>query len=110
MNYSLVQSFRSFFSFADPYYEPDPEIAYQVFDLEEIAVVCYGIRPQGVGQVEYRGRHWSAVCLEDVVLLPGTKVKVIDRYELKLVVRPLAASQLRTHPKKRLKSIEDDAM
>lgn len=102
MNYFLLQSFRSFFSVADPYYEPDPEIAKQVFDLNEIAVVCYKIRPRNVGQVEYRGRPWSAVCLEDLVLLPGTQVRVIDRVELKLVVRPLVVSQSRALPKKRL--------
>ncbi|MGG6268297.1 NfeD family protein [Leptolyngbya sp. AN03gr2] len=102
MNYSLLQSFRSFFSVADPYHEPDPEIAKQVFDLYEIAVVCYRISPRNVGQVEYQGRHWSAVCLEDLVLLPGTQVKVIDRVELNLVVRPLMISQARSLPKKRL--------
>lgn len=102
MNYSLLHSVRSFFSVADPYHEPDPEIAKQVFDLDEIAVVCYLIRPRNVGQVIYRGRPWSAVCLEDLVLLPETQVRVIDRVELKLVVRPLAVSQARTLPKKRL--------
>ncbi|GAP99230.1 NfeD family protein [Leptolyngbya sp. NIES-2104] len=92
---SLLQSFRSFFSIADPYYEPDPETALMVFDLQEIAVVCHKLRPRQFGQVEYRGRYWSATCLEDLVLLPGTRVKVVDRVELILVVTPIAAVQSR---------------
>jgi membrane protein implicated in regulation of membrane protease activity len=100
---TLLQSFRSFFSIADPYHEPDPETAIKVFDLHEIAVVCYKLRPQQFGQVEYRGRYWSATCLGDLVLLPGTHVKVVDRVELILVVEPIAAVQSRVGlPKKRI--------
>jgi membrane protein implicated in regulation of membrane protease activity len=64
--------------------------------------VCEKLRPEQFGQVEFRGTWWTALCLDNVVLLPGTRVRVIDRVELILVVEPLATPQVRTlRPKKR---------
>lgn len=99
---SLLQSFGSFFSIALPYHQPDPEIEAKVLELENVGIVCAKISPGQTGQIEYRGSWWSAVCLNDLVLLPKTRVKVIDRVNLILVVEPIAIAQARAaRPKKR---------
>ncbi len=87
----LLQSFRLFFSIA--YHEPDPTIAAEVRELENSAIVCDKLQPGQIGQVDCQGRFWSAVCLDDLVLLPGARVRVIDRVNLILVVEPISASQ-----------------
>jgi membrane protein implicated in regulation of membrane protease activity len=100
---NLAQSVRSFFSIADAYHEPDPYIAAQVDGLGNVAVVCEVLRPEQYGQVEYRGRFWTALCLEHAIIPIGTRVKVIDRVELVLVVEPLAMPKVTSiRPKKRI--------
>ncbi|HTL89780.1 MAG TPA: NfeD family protein [Leptolyngbya sp.] len=98
----LFRLLRSFFSIAEPYHPSDSKNAEKFFEMESIATVCYKICPRQVGQVEYRGRFWSARCFDDLILLPRTQVKVIDQIELTLIVEPLSASQAGAlRPKKR---------
>jgi membrane protein implicated in regulation of membrane protease activity len=99
---SRLQSWKSFFSIADAYHQSDREIAEQVYEFGQIAKVCERLRPGQSGQVEFRGSWWTALCLDNVVLLPGASVRVIDRVELTLVVEPLATAQVQAlRPKKR---------
>lgn len=99
---SGLQFWKSFFSIADAYHQPDFEIAEKVHELGQIAQVCEKLRPGQLGQVEFRGSWWTALCLDNVVLLPGASVRVVDRVELILVVEPLATPQVRAlRPKKR---------
>lgn len=103
MNYSSwLEFFKSFLSIANAYHKPDPEIAASVYQLKRIAEVCETLRPGQLGQVEYGGTYWTALCLENVVLLPKARVRVVDRVELTLVVEPLVNPQVRAvRPQKR---------
>lgn len=82
-------------SIANPYHESNPENVEKIFELEHTAEVCYKLCPGQIGQVEYSGHFWSARCFDDLILLPGARVKVVDRVDLILVVEPIAVSQSR---------------
>jgi formylglycine-generating enzyme required for sulfatase activity len=43
----------------------------------------------GKGRVKFRGAFWSAQCHQDIVLSPGTLVRVIDRVGICLIVEPV---------------------
>jgi len=97
--HSLLISLCSFFSIADPPEPPDPQIMKKVQELQNLATVSYRIQPGQIGQVKYRGSYWSACCLdEDLVLLPGAQVRVIERVELTLVVELIALPQSQSLP------------
>jgi len=92
----------SFFSIADPYEKPDSEMVKKVQELQNLATVSYRIQPGQIGQVKYLGRYWSACCLDkDIVLLPGTRVRVVKQVELTLVVELPAGSQSQALPSKK---------
>jgi hypothetical protein len=48
-------------------------------DPEQEAIVTQVISPRRAGQVEYQGSWWMARCLQEVTLLPGDVVYVVDR-------------------------------
>jgi membrane protein implicated in regulation of membrane protease activity len=58
-------------------------------DLEDFGIVTATIQPRQLGRVEYRATWWNAVCPQDIVLLPGTRVRVIKMVNITLVVEPL---------------------
>ena len=95
----LLMSLRSFFSIADPPEKPDPKITKEVQELQNLATVSDRIQPGQIGQVKYLGRYWSACCLDkDIVLLPGTRVRVVKQVELTLVVELIAVPQAQSLP------------
>lgn len=64
----------------------DPNFTY----LQEKAIVSETIQLEQPGRVRYRASWWSAICLQDVVLRPGTPVRVIGRSNLTLIVEPIS--------------------
>jgi membrane protein implicated in regulation of membrane protease activity len=57
--------------------------------LESIADVTETISPNQRGRVHYQGSWWFAVCLEPIEILPGKRVRVIERDNITLIVEPL---------------------
>lgn len=57
------------------------EVEATVFDL---------IPPNCMGYIKFQGRFWRARCFQQVSLEPGMLVRVIDRENLTLIVKPIS--------------------
>ena len=69
-----------------------------VQEFESIAEVVERICPHQRGRVRYRGSYWYARTEQDVCILPMTKVLVIGRENLTLLVKPLSVIKRRSVP------------
>jgi hypothetical protein len=76
-NAKLVETYRKLF----------PLILSEL-NSDSLAVVTRTISPNQVGQVKFLGSWWMAKCSKDVVLEAGTKVTVVGRQNLTLLVEP----------------------
>lgn len=54
------------------------------------AVVFEFIPANSLGYIKFQGRLWRAWCPQQVSLDPGTRVRVLDRQNLTLIVEPIA--------------------
>ncbi|MCU0568506.1 MAG: NfeD family protein [Oculatellaceae cyanobacterium Prado106] len=54
------------------------------------AIVLDLIMPRCTGYIKFKGSLWRALCKQNVPLLPGTVVRVLDRRGLTLLVEPIA--------------------
>lgn len=90
---NLLDGLVSFFSRAQV---PAAAGAIDLSIFEEVGIVTETIHPYQPGRVEYRASWWEAVCLNNVVLLPGTQVQIVDRDNITLVVKPIAPVQVAT--------------
>lgn len=71
---------------------PQP-IGVQRFNyLEEQGIVTETLYPNQLGRVNFQASWWFAACPHNVVLLPGTPIRVFDRINIILIVEPLAPS------------------
>ncbi|KAM3113253.1 NfeD family protein [Phormidesmis sp. 146-33] len=66
--------------------------------LEEQGIVTETIYPNQLGRVSYQASWWFAACPHNVVLLPGTPIRVLDRINIILIVEPLAPSNSQSNP------------
>ncbi|MDJ1168653.1 NfeD family protein [Roseofilum sp. BLCC_M154] len=69
-----------------PWPSSDPVIL-----IEGEAVVEQPIVPYGRGRVYYRGSWWPATSMEEVTLLKGQFVRVVERQNITLLVTPVAS-------------------
>lgn len=67
-----------------------------VQEFEHIAEVVESICPHQRGRVRYLGSYWYARTEQDVCILPMTKVLVIGRENLTLLVKPLSVIKRRS--------------
>ena len=61
-----------------------------VQEFERLAEVVETISPHQRGRVRYHGSYWYAVSQQDVCILPKTRVLVLGRESLTLLVKPLS--------------------
>ncbi|NDJ18678.1 NfeD family protein [Myxacorys almedinensis] len=61
----------------------------QNYVRQDIGTVSETIHPEQGGRVEYRATWWNAVCPHNVVLPPGTRVRVLEMVNITLVVEPI---------------------
>jgi membrane protein implicated in regulation of membrane protease activity len=52
-------------------------------------VIVDPIAPQQVGSVKFMGIWWRARCRQSMELATGTRVRVVDRENLTLIVEPI---------------------
>jgi hypothetical protein len=57
--------------------------------LELLTKVESEIPINGKGSVKFLGIFWRAQCYEDMVLAPGTLVRIVDRTRNTLIVEPV---------------------
>lgn len=99
----LCSLFTQFFKFLSLSAVPDldrprlpPSPLYvSIEEQKKIAIVCYPIRLFAPGQVEYRGRVWTARCCQNWEFKENDLVRVIhqDNDDLMLTVEPFDPSR-----------------
>jgi len=57
--------------------------------LEDLAIVSKTIKPDHAGRIYFQASWWPAVCAHNVVLISGTKARVIGMKNITYIVEPL---------------------
>jgi membrane protein implicated in regulation of membrane protease activity len=59
-------------------------------NIDKLGTVAEIIQPGKRGRVSFQATTWFAVCPYDVVLMPNTRVRVIEHHDSTLIVEPVA--------------------
>ena len=88
-----LKHFLSWFSSPQPTNNRTCEPHLTISECDQVAVVDEQICLDQRGRVRYRGSYWYAISEQDICILPGTRVLVIGREGLTLIVKPLTSGQ-----------------
>jgi membrane protein implicated in regulation of membrane protease activity len=58
-------------------------------NMDKLGTVAETIEPGKRGRVSFQATTWFAVCPYDVVLMPNTRVRVIEHHDSTLIVEPV---------------------
>ncbi|NJK69077.1 MAG: hypothetical protein HC789_16545 [Microcoleus sp. CSU_2_2] len=58
-------------------------------NMDKLGTIAETIHPGQRGRVSFQGTTWFGVCPYDVVLMPNTRVRVLEHHDSTLIVEPV---------------------
>ncbi|NET34932.1 MAG: hypothetical protein F6K19_23390 [Cyanothece sp. SIO1E1] len=97
MRRSILSSVFSALSFAKGYPTDSYNSSSRLDELQQVAVVSHEIYPGRVGRAKFQGSWWPVACDQDIYIAPGTRVAVVGRHNITLLVEPLPTMTAASH-------------
>jgi membrane protein implicated in regulation of membrane protease activity len=67
-------------------------------NMDKLGTIAETIHPGQRGRVSFQATTWFAVCPYDVVLMPNTRVRVIEHHDSTLIVEPVSLDSISALP------------